>query len=509
MLGVAQPQPIVQRPPRGGPLVWATVLAVAVAGYGIGLASGRSELLLAAGLVVAVPLVFAWRLEAGVLLLVLVRPSLDLFADRTLASYHGVALNPASVFAVLVIAVGTPYMIERWRLLRRAPSIYPYLLFAGIAVIGVSVAAATGPAVTEWMRLCAVLVTYALAYLAVNSPAAVARLLAAIVASAVVPAAVGIGQWATNSTQSIGDLHRANGTFLQPDPYGIYLAVATVAALALVFAARGPWRWPALAVGAMTGMALVLSYTRTGWVMVVLGALVLGIARYRVLLVLVPLAIVIAFVALPGVHSRVQSVNQQQEVQYGTGDSFHTRVQLWRQNLPKAEQKPLTGLGLGSIVQETDTSAHVHSDYVRALVETGLFGFLAFVWLLLSAAVGCAFAMRWARRSRSVPLRAAAVAGFATAVTYILASGDSNLMTQSSVSGAAWALMGCAHAAGTIGRDMVAPRPLPAARARRARLLGALGVAAYRPGTSAETGSEAGKVSSRAWSSSSSPFSGR
>src|SRR6476469_2127777 len=156
MLGVAQPQPIVQRPPRGGPLVWATVLAVAVAGYGIGLASGRSELLLAAGLTVAVPLVFAWRLEAGVLLLVLVRPSLDVFADRTLASYHGVTLNPASVFAV-----GAPYMIERWRLLRRAPSIVPYLAFAGIALLGVSVAAATGPAVTEWMRLCAVLITYA------------------------------------------------------------------------------------------------------------------------------------------------------------------------------------------------------------------------------------------------------------------------------------------------------------------------------------------------------------
>ena len=498
MLGVAQPQPIVQRPLRGGPLVWATVLAMAVAGYGVGLASGRSELLLAAGLVVAVPLVFAWRLEGGVLLLVLVRPSLDLFADRTLASYHGVALNPASVFAVLVIAVGTPYMIERWRLLRRAPSIYPYLLFAGIAMIGVSVAAATGPAVTEWMRLCAVLVTYALAYLAVNSPAAVARLLAAIVASAVMPAAVGIGQWATNSTQAIGDLNRATGTFLQPDPYGIYLAVATVTALALVFAARGPWRWLALAVAAMAGMALVLSYTRTGWVMVVLGALVL-----------VPVAIVIAFVALPGVQSRVQSVNQQQELQYGTGDSFHTRVELWRQNLPKAEQKPLTGLGLGSIVQETDTAAHVHSDYVRALVETGVFGFLAFVWLLLSAAVGCAFAMRWARRSGSVPLQAAAVAGFAVAVAYILASGDSNLMTQSSVSGAAWALIACAHAAGTVGRDRVAPRPLPAARARRARLLGARGVAAYRPGTSADTGSDAGKVSSRAWSRSSSPLSGR
>src|SRR4029078_11079630 len=119
------------------------------------------------------------------------------------------------------------------------PALFPCLSFARSALIGVSVAAATGPAVTEWMRLCAVLVTYAMAYLAVNSPAAVARLLAASVASAVVPAAVGIGQWATNSTQAIGDLNRATGTFLQPDPYGIYLAVATVTALALGVAGRG------------------------------------------------------------------------------------------------------------------------------------------------------------------------------------------------------------------------------------------------------------------------------
>src|SRR5205807_4069051 len=81
-------------PLRGGPLVWATAVAMAFAAYGIGLASGRSEMLLAAGLGLAVPLLFAWRLEAGVLLLVLARPSLHVFADRSLASYHGLALNP-------------------------------------------------------------------------------------------------------------------------------------------------------------------------------------------------------------------------------------------------------------------------------------------------------------------------------------------------------------------------------------------------------------------------------
>src|SRR5947209_8115459 len=263
-------------PLRGGPLVWTTAVVMALGAYAIGLASGRSELLLAAGLGLVVPLVFAWRLEAGVLLLVLSRPSLDVFADRSLASFHGLALNPASVLAVLVIAIGVPYMVEDWRRLRTAPVIAPYLLFAAIAVPGILVAPSTGNAVTEWLRLCAILVTYALAYLAADTPAAVARLLAAIVASALIPAAVGLGQWARGTTHTVGDLNRATGTFLQPDPYGIYLAIATVAALTMVLAARGIWRWAAAIVMILAAAALVVSYTRTGWVMVVLGAIVLG-----------------------------------------------------------------------------------------------------------------------------------------------------------------------------------------------------------------------------------------
>jgi O-antigen ligase len=453
---------------------------MAAAAYGVGLASGRSEMLLAAGLGLAIPLLFAWRLEAGVLLLVLTRPSLDVFADRSLASFHGLQLNPASVLAVLVIAIGVPYMVEAWPRLRTAPAILPYLLFAAVAAPGILVAPSTGGAVTEWLRLCAVLVTYALAYLAADRPAAVARLLAAIVVSALIPAAVGVGQWANGTTHTIGDVNRATGTFLQPDPYGIYLAVATLAALTMVLASRGIWRWCAAIVMIVAAAALLVSYTRTGWVMVVLGAMVLGLVRYRSLLLIVPLMVGVALL-LPGVQSRVQSVNQTHEIQYGTGNSFQSRVSLWEQNLPKAQQKPLTGLGLGAIVEQSDTQSHVHSDYVRAAVETGLFGFLTFVWLLLGALVGCLAALRWAARSRSVPLQAAALAGIAGSAAYLLASGDSNLMTQSAVSGTAWALFACAHAAGRLGREAVAPRPLRPTVARRLRVLGAPGIrtAAY------------------------------
>ena len=349
-MAIALPQ---TRSISGGPLVWATVLALAVGAYGVALASGRGDLVVAAGLSLAVPLVFAWRLEAGVLLVVLARPSLDVFADRNLASVGGAQLNPASLLAVLVIAVGLPYMIERWPELRRAAAIRPYLAFAVIAAVGVPLAPSITNAATEWLRLSAIVVTYALAFLAASSRRSLARLLAVAVASALLPSLVGVGQWVNGSTRSVGDLNRTTGTFLHPDPYGIYLALVVVAGLAVFLAGRSLWRWLALAVVVSATAALVLSYTRTGWVMVVLGVLVLGVARYRWLLVVGPLALAIAFAAVPGVSARFHELTKAPEVTYDTGDSFQSRVALWRENLPKAQERPLTGLGFGAIVDQS------------------------------------------------------------------------------------------------------------------------------------------------------------
>src|SRR3954470_12376484 len=71
----------------GGPLVWSAAIATAVAAYAVAAWTGRADILVAGGLAVIVPLIFAVRLEAGLLLVVLLRPTLDVFAERTFASF--------------------------------------------------------------------------------------------------------------------------------------------------------------------------------------------------------------------------------------------------------------------------------------------------------------------------------------------------------------------------------------------------------------------------------------
>jgi O-antigen ligase len=436
------------RPVRGDALVWGTLVVSTIALYAVALVRQEPGLLFAAAGAAFLQLVFAWRLEAGVLLIVAARPALDLWSDHTVASVGGNGLNAASMLGLFVILIGTPYVIERWSEVRHAPALKPFLAFVLIAAVGIAVAPAKGVAATEWLRMCSILMAYALAYLAaLSSRAAVYRLVSAVALSAALPVAVGLWQWVHGSGRSIGGLHRVTGTFLHPDPYGIYLALVIAAILPLLF------RRPALAIVGTIAMlpltaVLIASSTRTGWVMVLLAVLAVGMIRHRVLLAVTPLALLVLVLAVPSLTARFDDITNPKQTSYGPGSSLHSRIGFWRDNLPKARQKPLTGLGLGAIVYQSEDSAHVHSDFVRALVETGVFGFVAYLWLLAAALGGCWRSLRRLRGSPDRVLEGVALGGVATGICFLLASSDSNLITQVAVAGTAWAMFAAAHAAG-------------------------------------------------------------
>jgi O-antigen ligase len=139
---------------------------------------------------------------------------------------------------------------------------------------------------------------------------------------------------------------------------------------------------------------------------------------------------------------------------YGPGNSLRARLDLWRTNLPRVEHDPVLGNGFKSIVVDTTATrsvgvnvqqgAHSHSDFVRAVVELGVPGFVFFCWLLFGMWGACRRSYRRARKARDGVLEAVA------ASAYIAMSADSNLMTQVSVSGTFWTLAAIGHAAGRV-----------------------------------------------------------
>jgi len=433
----------------GGNLTWVAAISVSAAAIVAGAVLRDGPLFFAAAAGALFGMVFAIRPMLGVALIVVARPSMDLWADRHLTSVGSVDLNPASLMALMFIPVGGAYIVERWSEAREAPSVRPYLLFAAIALAGVSVAPSAGGAITEVARLASVMVLYLTAYTVIRDRRGVRRMVAAVILSAAVPTVVALWQFAHGGSKVIGEIGRATGTFLHPDPFGIFLGFMAAFLVPLLLCGQLQARWAVIVASPLVLVALVGSYTRNGWLGFVVGLTVVAAVRYRSLLLAGPLLLIVVAFAFPSTVHRFSDLGAGR-TQYGPGNSLRARFDLWRENLPKVQQNPVLGKGFKAIVEEGPKRANVHSDIVRAVVETGVPGLAAFIWLLVSMWLACRRAFRRAVRFRDPVMAAVTLGGLAAASGYVVMTLDSNLMTQVAVAGTFWTLAAIVHAAGRI-----------------------------------------------------------
>jgi O-antigen ligase len=446
-------------PRPGGDLTWIAAGAVSAAALLASLVLGSGSEFLATAVAVPFVTLFALRPAWGVYAIIIARPTMDLWADRSLVNAGSVSVNPASALALLFIAVGGAYLLENRHLVREAPSTVPYLGLATMAALSVAVAPSMGGALTETLRLLSVAVLYMAVWTVVRDREGLKRMTMALVASLIVPTTLALWQFAHGGSTVIGEVGRSAGTFLQPDPFGIFMGFMAAFIVPLALCAKLRLRWALVLAAPFVAGALIASYTRTGWVGFVFGLFVLAVVRYRWLLVLGPLVLILMAAAVPSTVHRFGDLTSGR-THYGPGNSLRARLDLWRQNLPRVEHDPVLGNGFKAIVEDTSGThavgvnvqqgAHSHSDFVRAIVELGVPGFIFFCWLLFGMWAACRRSYRRARDAGDQVLAALSLGALVAASAYILMSFDSNLMTQVAVSGTFWAIAAVGHAAGRV-----------------------------------------------------------
>ena len=319
---------------------------------GVAVALGDGREFLAAAACIAFAVVFAIRPAFGVYAIVIARPSMDLWADRSLANVGGIGLNPASALALVFIAVGGAYLLENWSRARQAPSAIPYLGLATMAVLSIAVAPSKGGAITETLRLLSVVVLYLAAYTLIRDRRSLKLMTIALLASLIVPTVLALWQFDHGGSTVIGLIGRSAGTFLQPDPFGIFTGFMLAFMAPLMLCKELRYRWVLWLAAPLVLGALFASYTRTGWVGCLFGLFVLALVRYRALLIIGPLVLVLVAAAVPSTVHRFSDLAHGR-TQYGPGNSLRARLDLWRTNLPKVEHDPVLGNGFKSIVEDT------------------------------------------------------------------------------------------------------------------------------------------------------------
>jgi putative inorganic carbon (HCO3(-)) transporter len=423
------------------------------------------------GLVGVAYLVHRRSILAVVVVVSVVRPLLDLTATR-----RGDGLSPTEVFGVLTLVVlGGWLFTRRHAVVARLAGPLPLALVA--LVVAYALATLGSPVPVEGAAATMRVATGVAMFLVVDQLLAdgrltVRRLVALLAAVSAVPLAYPLlGLVGVPVTAQKDGVAALASVFFLSNNFAHFLVPLLVVGAAWALRTTGRARWIATAYVAVVAVELVLTQTRGAWIAGAVGVLVVCLLLDRRVAALVSVGLGAVALAVPPVTARILSLVPDPSNPYSES-SFAWRLHQWQRLAGEAEANPVTGGGPGVSVLLTGKEAH--NDYLKALVETGVFGLLAYLAVLAAAVYTAWAAFRCTRvpdveRDPEAGLAQAtyaAAAGYAVAI--VVSAAGENLVDNVTFLWIALPLLAVAHHAVRPPPTAPPPRTTPGGEARRA-----------------------------------------
>jgi hypothetical protein len=345
--------------------------------------------------------------------------------------------DPNSLLSLLFLSASLVWLAAGWYEDRRLwrTRLEAAALFFGIGAIAATVfSQRLSVSAIELARLLSVVVmALVLARLMVTLEA-VKRVIAAVFASAIVPIIVTYGAQIAGSPlldrrgAIDGEIDRVSGTFSLANGFSRYLLFLMLMGAALFPHLPKRWKWfMALELAAMGGL-MVLTYTRSSWVMLVVGLGIIGWYQSKKMLWGLIIGAFVLAVTVPSVIGRFSDLFEEEAaVTVGAENSLVWRVNYWTDLLPYYLENPFTGIGLRATELVAGREKAPHNDFVRTFVETGTLGFLSYLVLLAAFIWIARRAMRYARPGWE---RGVAVGYLSVVVSFLFVSFVSNTISQ-------------------------------------------------------------------------------
>ena len=406
---------------------------------------GASWALAAGSLAGAAALVLVARrsMELFVLVVLVLRPALD-----GLHAPGGTQItDPAQMLGALFVVVTGVWWIGRRLTGHRHPG-----SVAGMAAAGFLAAAAVatlgsdapGRSVGELARMVTAVLMFFIVDRLCETTGRPDRFVVAVLAAAVVPVTVAlVGPLAGLHRVEIKDrIERIVSTFAQSNPLGHFLTIVLLVLVAYVLLRPGQPRVLAVIAMAPVGLTLALTYTRLAWAAAVAGILVMLWAAGRHRLVPALIAVLVALAAFsPGVGHRIDQLSSPNAGVNGSESGLQWRLGQWADVTRLADSNPVTGIGPDVVARRLLNGQPPHNDFLRAFVEMGVVGLVAFV-VLLAALIGVA--ARANRRAQGARARTVALAFVGVITAFVVSSIAANLLGQVVILWYVFALAGAA-----------------------------------------------------------------
>ena len=403
------------------------VVAAAVVAGLIAPTEARTVVLLPAAIALglAVVALAVTRFELFVASILLVRASLDA------AALGDSALDAAGAISVLFVGASAVWLLaqrsEESVPSPTAPLIPPVAALFACALLSVAVSAHPLDSLFEVVRFGTLIVIVSVLGRLVTSGRALRLVLLAAIGSSIVPILIAARQiTGQGGVFTASGLDRVRGTFLHSNPFATYLFLMITLIVSIYPHVERRWRLALVPLALACGGCLIATYSRGAWVATVVALVVIGIAQDRRILWLLGGLIVVVALAVPSVGVRLSDLSETQKETGAPGNSLIWRFEYWREVLA-LQDNPVIGIGFKEVELSLTGAKAPHNDPIRIFVETGIVGFAAYVWLLITLGAHARSTLR--RAPPGLP-RGLAVAFAASFCGLLLLSLIANVITQ-------------------------------------------------------------------------------
>jgi putative inorganic carbon (hco3(-)) transporter len=321
----------------------------------------------------------------AVIALTVVRASLEGLSDHVIVRPLGLQLSVPDLITVALLIGGCWWLVSKvvagsfdWGI----PTLLPTLLFLSVATLSLLYSSSWTLGARDIFKFAGAYCAFLIIMQSRPDSQKLRLLLTLVAFSAVLPICVGWYQF-THSIGKPGEFHgglRIQATFDHPNTYGFFLVSILAAIWGLLRVVEGKRRGLVVAIGISAFVSIFMTLSRNTWG--ALGILVLVVGyRHRRILLGVAMATVGVIVVMPRTLTAATSLASPRSGS-NRGSSLLGRIDLWTRDINFWRTSPILGHGWGTT--QVETGSLDHNDFLRALVEGGILGFLTYVVFMIS-----------------------------------------------------------------------------------------------------------------------------
>lgn len=408
-----------------------------------------SLIVIPAGTISVLLVLFLSRPLALLSLLVVVRMSLDIFGSATSISFgENFALSFSQALGIGVALFGTIARFLLRKNLSKPPLITPLLTVLLWGFFSMIISIDTSATAQELLRVFDLLLLFTLAFVAVKTRDDFRILLIAFFVSSVIPVCAGIFQYMFDigfRDESVS-IPRIFGTFSHPNIFSLFLfsliAISTV--YFLLFAKTSREKLFIGTITALYAVVLFLTYTRIAWITLFAFLLLLALFHFRKFLLPLLILPFVLFLAIAPFQERILD-----SFRASPDSSVTWRIELWKDtvNTTVANGDAFLGSGMNtfSIVSENirgmsrGPSNDPHNDFVKFFVEGGIIGLSIYIFFIGSILL---FLFREFKKSKDENRKILFLAIFGIFSSLALASLSDNVFKNTPIQWIFWITLG-------------------------------------------------------------------